>query len=176
MKTVQVTKEDLRDILFDEKGSTIIAGRYMGYLDMRKTGNPYIGATQDYRFTAWLNWDYEKAVERRRKKHLTLQNYIPFVASPRSWGIHLMDGSRLTCVVLHKGLYYMNSVLDKCGRRTFRFQGHIIPGSLVVPFMPNKPAFAKSQGLKYEDSVKVRDFGFDNLKWIQLHGVKYTLI
>jgi|ERR1035437_640404 hypothetical protein len=176
MKTVNVIQQQFKDLLFYEIGSTMIAGRYMAPLSMLKTNNPYDGATQEYKFTAALNWVYERSVNKRLFKKYGPYHTNPFVSGPRSWGVHLMDGMRETVVVTHKGKFYMNCVLGTIGRKTFRFKGHIIPGMLVYPFMKNKPAFVKSQGLTYSESVKKQDFSFDNLKWVQIRGVRYNLI
>jgi len=176
MKSVQILRNDLKDILFQEKGSTVIAAKYHGGVDMLKTGNRFVGATQEYKFTAALNWVYEKAVNKRLFKKFGPYHVVPFVPGPRSWGAHLMDGTRETCVVEHKGKYYMNVTLGTLGRRTFRFGGKIIPASLLLPFIKVKPVFVKSQGLTYAESVKKKDFGFENLRWVQIRGVRYNLI
>lgn len=174
MKTVDVTHEELRDLLFLTKGSTFIAARYLGPLNMLKTGNPYVNSTQEYRFTASLNWKYEDAVNRKLLRYANFTTPL-FESGPRSWGYHLMDGDRQTCVVTHKGKYYMNCVLGTMGRKTYRFLGHAIHANLLIPFMMNRSSFVKSQGLTYAQSVKKKDFSFDNLKWVQIKGVRYRL-
>ena len=171
---MRIIHEAFKDILLDVKGSTFISGVYQGPLKMRKTNNPYLGTLTTYKFTGALNWVYEKLVEKKIEAVTGMQTV--FTPAPRSWGQHLMVGDRFTCVVEHKGKYYMHVTLRATGRKFYHLHGRAIAASVLAPFIENPPVFVKSQGLSYSDSIKPRDFSFENLRSIRLKGVTYELI
>ena len=167
-------KNFAKDVLYPIKGSTFMAIKYHAPVGDKvyQKNNPYIRAWTSYKMTIGVNWNYEEAVNRVLKKKGLVPDFVP---GPRSWGVHLYDGTRETCVVTHKDEYYLNFILRCTGRKFYYLNGQALAASLITPFIKAKPAVVKSQGLKYEDSVKKIDVALRNITDVRWKGNLYVL-
>ena len=147
---MNITESDLVDLMAEISRSTFCSLEYFAPITFAiKTGNPYIGACVSARYLVGLNWSYEMCVERARKRHKVI-GLKPFKAGERSWGAHLMDGERITCMIEHKEMFYLHGILVSVSRRKWSFGGKAIAKSLLLPYLKTQAPVAKSQGMKQE--------------------------
>ncbi|MEI7751587.1 MAG: hypothetical protein WCJ71_05785 [Candidatus Omnitrophota bacterium] len=168
-------KNFAEDVLYPIKGSTFMALRYNAPVGNRayQKNNPYIKAWTSYKMTIGVNWSYQEAVNRLLKKKGLIPDFVP---GPRSWGVHLYDGTRETCVVTHKDEYYLNFILRCTGRKFYSSCGHPLAAFLIRPFLKEKVSVVKSQGgLKYEESVKKVDVALRNIQGVTWNNTHYLL-
>lgn len=110
---------------------------------------------------------YEEMVKRRLKK----ENKDPesFELSPRSWGSRIPE----TCVVEHKGEYYMEVIFNKGGKSTYYFNGKEINKSEIIGFPIPKTSSGQAN---LENQVIIRTFKISSLITVKMNGVTYNLI
>ena len=172
-----MTKTDLVEVLMSRKGAFF--GTIVAETDprMKKTDNPYVGATKISRVNGLLNWIYENAVNRQRCRENQPLDDIGevehFEAHPRKWGVRLRreDGS-ITPLVEHKGSFYLELKVEKSLGYEYRKDGVTLDPKEVEQYLPKRKEGARQQ---VDNPVILRDYCIDNIKQITMDGIVYEI-
>lgn len=128
-------------------------------VDMRKTGNPFIGTTKTNTVSGCLNGDYESMVNRELVRE---GKEAEFVAQPRKWGKWENNW------IVHNGKYYLQLKVQSTGTPTYEFGGQVIEKTVLEPFMPQR-ADPKTQE-DVEKKIILRDYKLENVQRVRLMG------
>jgi hypothetical protein len=170
-----LTRSALVDAIQNRRGAfplTIVAETEPA---MRKTDNPYVGTTKIARVNGFCGADYENGVLRRRSAEGV---HEPWEALPRKWGQRVArDNGSLTGLVRHvnkDGIerWYVELFVGKSLQHEYRFNGAVLDGNLLHPFMPQRRE-GERQGL--EKPVIVRDYAVDNIQQVTMDGTTYDI-
>jgi len=175
MKTL-VTRKEMIEIIKTVRGSTFFKFVAETVVDMRKTGNPFVGATKVSTVAAQLGCDYETKVNNQLGRE---DKAMEFVVSPSPWQLHTDNKHFLTDKKTQSKLYLVVFPLKKSDERIaaeptkYFFNGKEIERALLEEFFP-KPSVPKNQGV--ENPVIYRSYGFDSFKSMTLMGTEYEII
>lgn len=158
-----VTPNELVEAIKVVKGSSAVSVEVETEVDMRKTGNPYVGAIKLNTVAGLIGFDYETGVNNALGKE---DKPLDFVAQAHKWAFptdskNLLtnkDGSKL----------YLRIKVQSAGNPEFFFNGARIDKALLVPFMPvhKKPATQANLNNEYV----VRTYGIDSIRSMKLLG------
>lgn len=140
---------------------------------MRKTDNPYFDKAVKYSFiSGWINFNYEKEVNKQRKIEGLRAN---FQSLPRSWGDHWAE----TPFVIYKPKssdhykVYLKVMVESVVATQYRNRSnHFILYEKIEPFLYDKIESAR-QGT--ETPIVERDYYVENIILIVLDGKVYHL-
>lgn len=139
---------------------------------MRKTGNPYVGATKISTVNGiGGSWNYGTAVNNQRGRE---EKPMDFVPEPRQWGVRVTheDGA-LTGLVEHKGGYYLEVRVNRSLQHEYRFNNAVIDGALLHPFIREKVEGARQE---VEKPIIVRDYKVENIRQITMDGEVFDVV
>lgn len=126
-------------------------------VDMKKTGNPFIG--QNIRKKVILFGSIGKNyLEEVHKQNPTNP---PPEAKPRTWG-RLIN----PYVIEHKEKYYLQMFVDSSGESVYYLDNAIFPVEKIQEFLPVKP--------RQETGVIIRDIKFENIEKIIFEDINET--
>lgn len=172
-----MTRDQLVETMQGRKGAffaTIVAETEPA---MRKTNNPYVGATKISRVNGLLNWIYENAVNRQRIREdqpLDANGEVEhFTAKPRKWGqrVKRNDGT-VTPLVEHKGKHYLELKVERSLGYEYRHNGQTLDPAVVAPFLPNREEGARQE---VDNPVILRDYSIENITQITIDGIVYEI-
>ena len=163
MKTI--TKTELIEKLNAIKGTTFISLDMVTAPRMRKTGNPYMGATKTVSLSGAFNFDYENSVNNQLEREGKEAN---FESQGRAWG------QREGNLIEHKGVHYVQLKVQGSSEPVFRYEGKEISKDVLEPFLQesHKPHTQES----LEKEVVVRDVKLDNIKAIRVAGEELLVV
>lgn len=144
---------------------------------MRKTGNPYVGATKISRVNGLLNWIYENAVNRQRCRENTPVDangeVEHFEAAPRKWGQRIRrDDGTVTPLVEHKGKHYVELKVERSLGYEYRHNGQPVDAEAIEEFLPDRKEGARQE---VENPVILRDYSIENIRQITIDGIVYEI-
>ena len=163
MKTISRT--ELIQKLNEIKGATFISVDITSEPRMRKTGNPYMGATKTLSLSGAFNFDYENSVNAQLEREGKEAN---FESQGRSWG------KREGNLIEHKGNYYIQLKVQGASDPVFRFNGVEIEKSVLEPFLQESHKPHTQDELEKE--VVVRDVKLENVKAIRVAGEELLVV
>ena len=172
-----MTKADLVSTLLTRKGaffSTIVAETDPR---MKKTGNPYVGATKISRVNGLFNWIYENAVNRQRcreEQPVDASGEVEhFTALPRKWGSRVTrDDGTVTPLVEHKGQFYLEMKVERSLGYEYRKDGATLDPKAVEAFLPERKEGARQE---VDNPVILRDYSIESIRQITLDGIVYEI-
>lgn len=172
-----MTKADLVSVLMDRKGAFF--GTIVAETDprMKKTGNPYVGATKISRVNGLFNWIYENAVNRQRcreEQPLDAAGEVEhFTALPRKWGVRVKreDGT-VTPLVEHKGQFYLEMKVERSLGYEYRKDGATLDPKAVEAFLPERKEGTRQE---VDNPVILRDYSIESIRQITLDGIVYEI-
>jgi hypothetical protein len=149
------------------KGTTAISVDALTYPDLKKTGNPYVGASKACTMSGLIGFDYQNSVNRMAAKEGAGER----TASHRAWGTLTPD--RL--FVEHKGTFYLQLKSQAASDPIYRdVYGVEIPESSIKPFLPKK--YKSSTQADLEGEICVRDVKVVNLQTVRMLGNTIDII
>jgi len=160
----KLTEKQLLDFLINYKRCTPISIEIETPVKMRKTNNPYVGATCCKKINGMINFDYGNSINRQRDRENKQEDFNPYI---RKWGVHITKS-----VIGHKGNYYLQLKLENSGLPTYYFEGNVISYDLLYPFI-NQNSYSSRQGVDKE--IQVRDIKMCNIKTITIDKVQYVI-
>ena len=172
-----ISKTQLIDRLMNLRGAkfaTIVAETDPR---MRKTGNPFVGATKISRVNGVVNWIYQNSVNNQRvRENQPLDNAGEveyFEPEPRRWGTRLKhDTGHVAPLVEHKGKHYLELKVERSLGHEYRLNGQTLDPQDVAEFLPERKESARQ---RVDNPVILRDYSLDNIKTITIDGVEYTM-
>jgi hypothetical protein len=166
-----ITVAELEAILASRKGATIATIVAETEPTMKKTNNPFVGATKISRVNGMINWHYENAVNKQREKE---GHEEVFFSAPRQWGerIKREDGT-LTPLVRHKGKAYLELKVQNSLGYEYRHNGAVVPAEMINPFLPQKKEGARQE---VEKIIVLRDYALENIRQIVLDGQTIDIV
>jgi hypothetical protein len=132
---------------------------------MRKTNNPYVGATKTVSLSGVLNFDYENSVNRQLEREGKEAN---FESQGRSWG------QREGNLIEHNGNYYLQIKVQGTSDSVFRYNGVEIEKAVLEPFLQESSKPHTQEALEKE--VVVRDVKLENVRAIRIAGEELLVI
>lgn len=163
MKTI--TKKELIDMVNDIKGVTFVSVLVHSEPKMRKTDNPYLGATKVVTLSGAIGFDYQNSVNLQLGRE---NKDTDFVAQPRSWGTHEKNW------ITHKGNYYLSVKVQGTSDSDFIYEGNKINKDILEPFLYESKKPHTQEAL--DTAVTVRDVKIDNIKCIRAFGEEFVVI
>jgi len=167
-----ITRSALVDRFLARRGAMPITFTAETAPDMRKTGNPYVGATK----IAQVNgiggsWNYGTAVNNQRGREDKPMDFVPHA---RKWGVRVThaDG-KLTGLVEHKGAYYLEVRVGSSLHHEYRFNGAVLDGNLIHPFLAQKREGSRQE---VDNPIIVRDYKIENLRQITMDGETFDVV
>ena len=163
MKTI--TKKELIEKMNTVKGATILSVDVLTAPRMRKTDNPYMGATKVVTLSGITNFDYQNSVNNQ----LVREGKEPeFVSQKRTWG------ERQENWIVHNGNYYLQLKVQGSSTPVYRFNDEVIEKDVLQPFLqePHKPHTQDT----LEAEVVVRDIKLENIRCIRAFGEEYLVV
>jgi len=144
---------------------------------MRKTGNPYVGATKISRVNGVVNWIYQNAVNNQRCREnqpLDHQGEVEhFEPEPRKWGTRLRhDSGHVAPLVEHKGKHYLELKVERSLGHEYRLNGETLDPQAVAEFLPQRKEGARQ---KVDNPVVLRDYSIENICQITIDGIVYEI-
>jgi hypothetical protein len=162
MATKLISTEELKNILANIKGATMVTVTAVTEPNMKKTNNPYLGVKKITTMNCTINFIYANSVNNQRAKEGSTTDFTPY---PRKWG-HRIQGTPL---IEHKGEYYLEVKPNgKPQDVTYSLNGTIIPVETLKPFLYENKSNAAHQGVDKE--IIVRDIKLSNISQIQMKG------
>ena len=163
MKTI--TKKELIELVNGIKGTTFISADIASEPKMRKTDNPYLGATKVTTLSGAINFDYESSVNNQLDRE---GKEADFKAAPRSWGQHVDNW------IEHKGNYYLPIKVQGHSDPIFIHEGNKIDKEVLKPFLyeSHKPHTQE----ELDKEVVVRDVKIENIRVIRILGGEYLIV
>ena len=156
MKTIG--KNELVTLFQGVSGNTFVGLTYIAPVNMRKTGNPYVGhdVVKVSVLSGQFGADYEKKVEKATGEE--------FTAGPRQWGENA-----------GKGLIYKDgqphsiqlTIDNKPSEVEYRIDGVKVEKTVLEPFLPSK---------REGEPVTVRDFRLDRIAVLRVYGEEYLVV
>ena len=173
-----IKHSDLVSVLSTRKGAffaTIVAETEPA---MRKTGNPFVGATKISSVNGLLNWIYQNSVNNQRAREnqpLDAQGEVEhFTPVSRKWGKRIVrqDGS-VTPLVEHNGQFYLELKIQKSLGHEYRLGSLTIDSKDIEPFLPQRTEGARQM---VDNPVILRDYRIDNIRQITMDGTVYDVV
>lgn len=172
-----ITKNQLVDRLMNLRGAkftTIVAETDPR---MRKTGNPFVGATKVSRVNGVVNWIYQNSVNNQRVREgqpLNQQGEVEhFSPEPRKWGQRLKhETGHVAPLVEHKGKHYLELKVERSLGHEYRLNGETLDSQDVAEFLPKRKEGARQ---KVDNPVVLRDYSIENIRQITIDGVIYEV-
>jgi hypothetical protein len=161
----KITKDELREIINGVKGTTFVSIDMESEARMRKTGNPYVGATKVVTLSGAIGYDYTSSVNRQLDREGKETN---FVAQPRAWGKWENNW------IEHKGFYYLPVKVQGASDPIFKYNGAVLEKSTLEPFLQESHKPHTQEALEKE--VVVRDVKIDNIRKIRVLGDEFEVI
>jgi hypothetical protein len=161
-----LTINQLEKLLFGVNGAKAVTVRTQTKPAMRKTNNRYYDAIHKVQeHNVFLNFNYAKAVNRQRVREQKAANFVP---AARQWGERLAN----SCLVYHKGQYYMEAKVERSTAAQYTYRGRPIDVSVIREYLTPKSR-PLNQGL--EGDVIVRDFATLSVLELVLDGQRYRV-
>lgn len=161
-----ITINQLEKLLFGVNGAKAVTVRTQTVPAMRKTNNRYYGAVHKVQeHNVFLNFNYANAVNRQRTREEKAASFTPVA---RKWGERLPN----SCLVYHKGQYYMEAKVERSTTSQYTYRGRPIDVSLLQEYLTPK-ARPLNQGL--EQDIIVRDFATLSVLELVLDGQRYRV-
>lgn len=161
----QITKQELIERINNVKGTTIVSIDIESEPRMRKTDNPYIGATKSVTLSGVVNFSYENAVNNQLEREDKERN---FKSQERAWGTY--DGNWIT----HKGSHYLQIKVQASSDPIYMFDGNEIDKNTIKDFLyESKKAHTQEE---LDKEVVIRDVKIDNIKKIRAFGDEYIIV
>lgn len=169
MSSVNVTEEQVREILLAFRGATPVTIVAETVPAMRKTGNPFVGrVTKTSRVNGMIGWSYDHAVNAQLLREFGPEAE-PFRAFPRKWGVRI-EGTPL---VEHKGGYYLEIKVERSLAHEYRIDGIPVPDSTLSPYLSKPSHEGSRQGV--ERPVVLRDYSLRNIRSLRMMGTEYLI-
>ncbi len=135
---------------------------------MNKTNNPFFErVTKQQDSNVFINFDYSKAVNKRLEKEATENGteFVPHVSKGRVWGEHLPG----TCIVFHKGEYYLETgfLTNNKPKVNWFLDGEPTDKAVFETFIKPKPEMSKTD-------VILRDFKMSSIRSVKMNGKIYV--
>lgn len=164
-----VTKSELVETVKTVKGSSAISVEVETEVDMRKTGNPYIGAIKLNTVAGLIGFDYETGVNNLLGKE---DKPMEFKAQAHKWAVPTdsknlvanKDGTKL----------YLRIKVQSAGTPTFFFNGEKIEKALLAPFIPEHKKPATQAALDGE--YVVRTYALDSIRSMKILGDELEVV
>lgn len=164
-----VTKSELIETIKVVKGSSAVSIEVETEVDMRKTGNPYVGAVKLNTVAGLIGFDYENGVNNLLGKE---DKPMEFKAMAHKWALptdskNLLtnkDGSKL----------YLRIKVQSAGSPEFFFNGARIEKALFAPFMPEHKKPATQAALDGE--YVVRTYAIDSIRAMKILGDELVIV
>jgi len=160
-----ITKHELIDRINEVKGTTFISVDIASEPRMRKTGNPYLGATKHVSLSGAINHDYENSVNKQLARE---GKEADFEVKKRSWGEHVDNW------VVHKDKYYLPIKIEGSSDATYVYEGELVDNDELKPFL-----YESKKPKTQDDVVKeiiVRDVKIDSIKRIRAFGEEFEIV
>lgn len=115
---------------------------------------------------------YEKMVRRRLSE--IGRDPDSFIVGDLPWGLRLPDEPG--CLIVHKGVYYVQTILLSVGReRFYSITGNEISAEVAAQFLPRSGlersnGVSNSQGLPNDRAVRVHTYALNSITGIRLLG------
>ncbi len=161
----KITKQELIELVNGIKGTTFISADIVTEPKMRKTDNPYLGATKVTTLSGAINFDYESSVNNQLERE---NKETDFRAAPRSWGQHVDNW------VEHKGKYYLPIKVQGHSDAIFIHEGNKIDKDVLKPFLyeSHKPHTQE----ELDKEITVRDVKIESIRAIRIKGDEYLVV
>ena len=130
----------------------------------RKTGNPFKIVRKVNRINGFLNFDYDKSVNRQLVRE---DKAADFEAQQRKWGVHLTPA-----LVEHNGNLSLCLKVEKAGKARYYADGKLVSKDTVRQWLPPYRA-ASTQGTDKE--IVYRNYRLDNIRAIRIGGNTYRV-
>lgn len=163
MKTI--SKIELIEKINSIKGASMVSIDIVSEPRMRKTDNPYLGATKSVTLSGVINFNYENSVNNQLERENKERD---FESQSRSWGTH--EGNLIT----HKGEYYLSIKVQNSSQPVYIYEGHQLEKAAVEPFLyeSRKPHTQEN----VEKEIVVRDVKISNIKSFRAFGDEYLVV
>jgi len=169
-KVVKINRQKLREVLENTLGSTPITFVARTKVRMNKTGNPFVGAMKIARINGFINWSYERSVNRQRGREGVEEEFKALV---RKWGERQKDRKgRLLPFVLHKDKTYVEVKVQKSLGYEYEFEGKPVPKEEIHKFMPKRKEGARQD---VKRAVVLRDYALDSIQAVTVDGTAYEV-
>lgn len=163
MKTI--TKEELKNILFSQKGTTFIS--LETETEQKLKGgkkNPLSGLIKINKVCGAIGFHYQNSVNRQKEREGQESN---FISQPRKWGVRLNG----TPLVQNGEKFYLELKVQSSQTPDYFFKGVRIDNEQVRKFLPNK----SSSRQNLENEVILRDYSLDSIKRIKINSEEYSI-
>ena len=161
----QITKQELIDLINEVKGVTFVSVDIESEPRMRKTDNPYMGATKQVSLSGAVNYDYGHSVNLQLDREDKEAN---FQVQKRAWGEHVDNW------VVHKGNHYLPIKIENASDPTYVYDGEEVNVEELKPFL-----YESKKPKTQEDVTKeiiVRDVKIDSIKHIRAFGDEFEVV
>ena len=163
-----ISKDEMVTIFKSISGATFVGINYIAPVDMKKTGNPYVGkeVLKTTQQSGQFGFDYEAGMNRTLAK----EGIVPdFVAGPRTWGVN--EGKGIIINPKTGDISIQLRVEAKPSSVTYTIDGVVVDKVVLEPFLPvHKPS-------TYEgvDKPTVRTYRADRIKSLRINGEEYLV-
>jgi hypothetical protein len=166
-----ISKVEMVKLLEGVKGTTFVGVDYCAPVEMRKTGNPYVGhdVTKTTSLTGQFGGDYENWVNNQRERE---GKSADFDAASRTWGENLGKG-----IILNPktGEVSIQLIMTNAPSDTvYRIDGEQVDKTVLEPFLPVKKVNKENQGT--DKTVVVRTLRTDRIKVLRVNGEAYVIV
>ena len=166
MKTI--TKEEMITMFAGVSGNTFVGINYVAPVDMKKTGNPYVGreVLKTTAQSGQFGFDYEAGMNR----NLAKEGMTPdFVVGERSWGIN--EGKGIILNPKTGEVSIQLRVEAKPSSVIYTLDGEMIDKEVLAPYLPVHKA-GTYDGV---DKPTVRTYRADRIKSLRINGEEYLI-
>lgn len=163
-----VTKTQLVNEIRKVITSTAISIDVETEVRMRKTDNPYFGATKRNRVAGLIGFDYENSVNNQLGRE---EKTMDFVAQEHKWAKPTDSRNLLTNEASTK--LYLRLKVQSASHPVYSFNGREISKDLLVPFIPitKKP----NTQANLDKEIIVRTYDMDNIKSVRMLGDEFVV-
>ena len=164
-----ITKNELVEAIKVVKGSSAVSVEVETEVDMRKTGNQYMGAVKLNTVAGLIGFDYENGVNNLLGKE---DKPMEFKAQAHKWALPTDSKNLLTNKDGNK--LYLRIKVQSAGSPEFFFNGARIEKALLQPFMPEHKKPSTQAALDGE--YVVRTYAIDSIRSMKLLGDELVVV
>ena len=164
-----MTEMELKRMMENRKGATMVTIYTDTAPDMRKTGNPYMGARKLTVINGVIGYIYDNAIiNRAAKEGVTLTGG----SKPHPWGD--MTENHTLRINRKTGEAYLSLMCRNVISVKYVFNGVEITKDKLAPWLSEKSEGSSTQA-DLTEKIIVRDYKLANITAITIGGVTYTV-
>ena len=165
---IPITQNQLETILRGISTPTPVEVVAVTNVEMKLTGNPYLGAMKRQVSNVVIGSNYAASVNMQRGMEGSEMN---FQASKPVWGTKIPN----SCLIEHKGNIYVEAEFLKVKETEFSWNGESIRRESLEKYMPKEYSSKSHQGVETREII-YRRFKLASIKEIKLNGRAYQIV